>query len=130
MPPNRSSYASLCLQTRTTGRLIYGAVVQLVRTPACHAGGRGFESLQHRQIEPAKPLLIYTCGTRLDFYGVIAQLGEHLPCKQKVRGSTPLSSIILFLLVTLVQRLRRCPFKANKWVRFPYVIPCGKLVQW
>ena len=26
-----------------------GAVVQLVRTPACHAGGRGFKSLPRRQ---------------------------------------------------------------------------------
>ena len=25
-----------------------GAVVQLVRTPACHAGGRGFKSLPRR----------------------------------------------------------------------------------
>ena len=26
----------------------FGAVVQLVRTPACHAGGRGFKSLPRR----------------------------------------------------------------------------------
>ena len=26
----------------------YGALVQLVRTPACHAGGHGFKSRTHR----------------------------------------------------------------------------------
>ena len=30
-------------------------------------------------------------------YGIVAQLGEHLPCKQGVRGSTPLSSTICFI---------------------------------
>ena len=37
-----------------SGQLIaeIGAVVQLVRMPACHAGGRGFESLPHRNKPP------------------------------------------------------------------------------
>ena len=44
--------------------------------PACHAGGRGFESRRVRQ------------------YGGVAQLGEHLPCKQDVAGSIPVTSTI------------------------------------
>ena len=48
-----------------------GAVVQLVRISACHAGGRGFESRPHRQREHSSVGL------------------EHLPYKQRVGGSTP-----------------------------------------
>ena len=49
-----------------------GPVAQLVRAPPCHGGGRGFESLPGR------------------LYGIIAQLGEHLPYKQRVIGSSPI----------------------------------------
>ena len=46
-------------------------MAQLVRAPPCHGGGRGFESLLGR------------------LYGILAQLGEHLPYKQRVTGSSP-----------------------------------------
>ena len=53
---------------------INGPVAQLVRAPPCHGGGREFESLLGR-------------------YGIIAQLGEHLPYKQRVIGSSPIGPI-------------------------------------
>ena len=46
-------------------------MAQLVRAPPCHGGGRGFESRWGR------------------LSGIIAQLGEHLPYKQGVTGSSP-----------------------------------------
>ena len=36
--------------TVRASRWTYGPVVQLVRTPACHAGGRGFEPHPSRQL--------------------------------------------------------------------------------
>ena len=52
-----------------------GLVAQLVRAPPCHGGGRRFESDLGR------------------LYGIIAQLGEHLPYKQRVIGSSPIGPI-------------------------------------
>ena len=49
-------------------------MAQLVRAPPCHGGGRRFESDSGR-------------------YGVLAQLGEHLPYKQGVIGSSPIRPI-------------------------------------
>ena len=49
-------------------------MAQLVRAPPCHGGGRGFES-------------------RLGRVGSLAQLGEHLPYKQRVTGSSPVGPI-------------------------------------
>ena len=51
-------------------------MAQLVRAPPCHGGGRGFES-------------------RLGRSGSLAQLGEHLPYKQRVTGSSPVGPILL-----------------------------------
>ena len=55
-------------------------MAQLVRAPPCHGGGRGFKSL----------------WGRFQFYiicGILAQLGEHLPYKQGVTGSSPVGPI-------------------------------------
>ena len=57
-----------------------GLVAQLVRAPPCHGGGRGFESRLGRSY-------LNSC------YGILAQLGEHLPYKQRVTGSSPVGPI-------------------------------------
>ena len=54
-------------------------MAQLVRAPPCHGGGRGFESHSGRL-------------TDYSVFGIIAQLGEHLPYKQRVTGSSPVGS--------------------------------------
>ena len=54
-------------------------MAQLVRAPPCHGGGRGFES-------------------RLGRSGSLAQLGEHLPYKQRVTGSSPVGPILLWVV--------------------------------
>ena len=59
----------------------FGLVAQLVRAPPCHGGGRGFESHPGR----------FT--TKFE-YGILAQLGEHLPYKQRVIGSSPIGPIL------------------------------------
>ena len=57
-----------------------GPVAQLVRAPPCHGGGRGFEPHPGRLVT--------------SIIGVLAQLGEHLPYKQRVTGSSPVGSIM------------------------------------
>ena len=61
-----------------------GPVVQLVRTPPCHGGGRRFEPDSGR----CKSFDLFKFKT-----GVLAQLGEHLPYKQGVTGSSPVGPI-------------------------------------
>ena len=53
-------------------------MAQLVRAPPCHGGGRRFEPVLGRQ------------------NGVLAQLGEHLPYKQGVTGSSPVGPISIY----------------------------------
>ena len=55
-----------------------GPMAQLVRAPPCHGGGRGFESRLGR------------------LNGILAQLGEHLPYKQRVIGSSPIGPTTIF----------------------------------
>ena len=57
-------------------------MAQLVRAPPCHGGGREFESLLGR----LQTVSLYVNG-------VLAQLGEHLPYKQRVIGSSPIGPI-------------------------------------
>ena len=64
--------------------LVLGLVAQLVRAPPCHGGGRGFEPHPGR----LKRML------HLIAYGILAQLGEHLPYKQRVIGSSPIGPIL------------------------------------
>ena len=62
-----------------------GPVAQLVRAPPCHGGGREFESLLGRLYRKVQDINLIV--------GIIAQLGEHLPYKQGVIGSSPIGPI-------------------------------------
>ena len=73
-----------------------GPVAQLVRAPPCHGGGHGFESRLGRSHKAWT-----TSGSRIaecvKNNGILAQLGEHLPYKQRVTGSSPVGPIFCFL---------------------------------
>ena len=64
-------------------------MAQLVRAPPCHGGGRGFES-------PWGRLYLTYTSYEIRKIGILAQLGEHLPYKQRVTGSSPVGPILFF----------------------------------
>ena len=49
----------------------HGVVVQLVRIPACHAGGRGFESRPYRKEESIAKAVLSFC---IDTYRILITL--------------------------------------------------------
>ena len=66
----------------------------MVRAPPCHGGGRGFESHPGRlcrNTHDKKEIFLYKS------HGILAQLGEHLPYKQRVTGSSPVGSTQSYL---------------------------------
>ena len=62
-------------------------MAQLVRAPPCHGGGHGFESRLGRWFFMNRDNKLFC------LFGILAQLGEHLPYKQRVTGSSPVGPI-------------------------------------
>ena len=59
-----------------SSRYAIGVVVQLVRIPACHAGGRGFESRPLRQLYRGERMFAFFLARVPVFAGRRSQIGE------------------------------------------------------
>ena len=93
-------------------------MAQLVRAPPCHGGGHGFESRLGRVI----------------IYGILAQLGEHLPYKQRVIGSSPIGPIFAGVAeLADAQDLKSCgtnlPYRFDSDHRHLFNIICVGIAQ-
>ena len=60
----------------------------MVRTPACHAGGRRFEPVLGRHVYSKARAFLYKSGVRRT-YAAIAQSVEHAAVNRGVVGSSP-----------------------------------------
>ena len=60
------------------------------------------------EVEGSSPFWVVSVKAEAKVHGIIAQLGEHLPYKQGVTGSSPVSPTI-YILCGLVVQLVRMP---------------------
>ena len=74
--------------------LSFGLVVQLVRMPACHAGGRGFEPHPDRHYSLSK----------LSCFASVAQSVEQGTENPRVIGSIPIGGTLYAAVAHLVER--------------------------
>ena len=54
------------------------------------------------EVEGASPFRVVV-SAKVEMYGILAQLGEHLPYKQGVTGSSPVGPIIYFKYADVAQ---------------------------
>ncbi len=117
---------------------IFGSVVQLVRTPACHAGGRGFEPHPSRHYASVAQLVeqgtenprvvgsIPTGGTIFNnqkpkrCHADLAHLVERDLAKVEVAGSSPVIRSILWRHSQAVRQRSATPLSPVRfWVAPP-----------